>query len=159
MDFFNERKADGDQVWVYTCLVPGGPWINRLLDQERVRPVYVGWAASLFELDGFLHWGFNHHRGHPFTELVVQHGDSKNFLPAGDSHIVYPGDNAPWSSQRFEAHRIGIEDYELLEALKKKNPEQTTLLIHQLFRAFDDYEKDVKIYRKVRRELLERLAN
>ena len=26
MAFFTERKAAGDEVWVYTCLVPGGPW-------------------------------------------------------------------------------------------------------------------------------------
>ncbi|MCG8509962.1 MAG: hypothetical protein MI741_12110, partial [Rhodospirillales bacterium] len=36
--FFDKRKAAGDKVWTYTCLEPGGPWINRLLDQERLRP-------------------------------------------------------------------------------------------------------------------------
>jgi len=159
IDFFDERKNEGDQVWVYTCLVPGGPWINRLVDQERLRSVYVGWAASHYDLDGFLHWGFNHHRGKPFEELVVQHGDATNYLPAGDSHIVYPGENEPWSSQRFEAHRIGMEDYELLKMLKDKDPSKAASITGKLFRAFDDYEKEVAQYRIVRKELLEYLGN
>lgn len=154
-DFFTERQHAGDEVWVYTCLIPGGPWINRLVDQERLRQVYVGWSLSAFNLDGFLHWGLNHHRGKPFTELVVQHGDEKNFLPAGDSHIVYPGDGRPWSSQRFEAHRIGMEDFELLEILRMQDPDLARVITNKLFRAFDDYEKSVSAYRQVRRALLE----
>ena len=35
-DFFLERQAEGDQVWTYVCLVPGGPWLNRL-DQRPDR--------------------------------------------------------------------------------------------------------------------------
>ena len=33
-EFFEKRKAAGDRVWVYTCLSPGGPWLNRLLDRK-----------------------------------------------------------------------------------------------------------------------------
>ncbi len=154
LDFFTERQNAGDEVWVYTCLIPGGPWINRLVDQERLRQVYVGWALARYNLNGFLHWGLNHHRGKPFTELVVQHGNETNYLPAGDSHIIYPGDMQPWSSQRFEAHRIGMEDYELLQALESHNPIAYQSLMYSLFRSFDNYEKEVSEYRKSRKELL-----
>ena len=156
--FFEERKAAGDAVWVYTCLIPGGPWINRLVDQERLRQVYVGWACARYDLQGFLHWGFNMHSGKPFEELVRMHGGPTNYLPAGDSHIVYPGKKGPLSSQRFEAHRIGMEDYELLYLLKKKDPEQAAKLIDKLFQAFDRYDKDIRDYRKVRQELLSALT-
>jgi hypothetical protein len=56
-DFFEARKRAGDSVWVYTCLAPGGPWLNRLLDQKRLRQVYLGWALVKYDLSGFLHWG------------------------------------------------------------------------------------------------------
>ncbi len=154
VSFFRERQTAGDQVWVYTCLIPGGPWINRLVDQERLRQVYVGWACAKYDLQGFLHWGFNMHSGKPFEELVRMHGGPNNFLPAGDSHIVYPGKQGPISSQRFEAHRIGMEDYELLYLLKKSNPALAEKLINKLFQAFDQYDKDVRDYRKVRQEVL-----
>lgn len=157
--FFEKRKQAGDRAWVYTCLAPGGPWLNRLLDQQRLRPVYLGWALVKYDLDGFLHWGLNHHRKNPFEVSVAPHGDGPpNFLPAGDSHIVYPGENGPWSSQRFEAHRIGLEDAELLRLLKVKNPKSAETIIERVLRAFDDYETEVPAYRQVRRELLEAMA-
>ncbi len=152
--FFVERQRAGDQVWVYTCLVPGGPWINRLVDQERLRQVYVGWACAKYNLQGFLHWGLNMHSGKPYEELVRMHGGPTNYLPAGDSHIIYPGKNGPISSQRFEAHRIGMEDYELLLMLKKQKPEMAAKLINKLFQAFDQYDKNISDYRAVKQELL-----
>ncbi|MFA6481435.1 MAG: DUF4091 domain-containing protein [Bacteroidales bacterium] len=154
ISFFEQRQAAGDAVWVYTCLMPGGPWINRLIDQERLRQVYVGWACAKYDLQGFLHWGFNMHSGKPYEELVRMHGGPNNFLPAGDSHIVYPGKKGPLSSQRFEAHRIGMEDYELLYLLKKQQPELANQLINKLFQAFDQYDKDIRDYRSVKKEVL-----
>ncbi|KAA3606052.1 MAG: DUF4091 domain-containing protein [Planctomycetota bacterium] len=160
--FFERRKAEGESIWVYTCLVPGGPWLNRLLDQERLRPVYVGWAAAKYDLDGFLHWGLNHYKADPFQQSVVDHPaqpKTKNKLPAGDTHILYPGPEGPLNSQRFAAHRIGLEDHEMLRRLKKRNPQQAADLLQGAFRAFDDYEKDVSRYREIRRSLLQALAS
>lgn len=156
-DFFEARKAAGDEVWVYTCLIPGGPWINRLVDQERLRQVYVGWALAKYDLQGFLHWGLNFNNGKAYEELVRQHGGPTNFLPAGDSHIIYPGKNGPVSSQRFEAHRIGMEDYELLMMLKRKNPAIAEELIGRIFQAFDQYDTDIPDYRNVKAQLLKDL--
>ena len=81
-EFFDQRKATGDKVWVYTCLSPGGPWLNRLLDQERLRQVFMGWALAKYNLDGYLHWGGNFHTDKPFEELVRFHMEGQ-YLPAG----------------------------------------------------------------------------
>jgi len=160
-DFFEARKKAGDAVWVYTCLAPGGPWLNRLLDQERLRPTYLGWALAKYDLAGFLHWGFNHYRRgvDPFAQSVVPHGQGPpNFLPAGDSHVVYPGKDGPLSGQRFEAQRVGMEDAELLLLLKARDPARAQAIITRVFRAFNDYEKDVATYRTAKRELLTALS-
>jgi len=160
-DFFEARRRAGDTVWVYTCLAPGGPWLNRLLDQERLRQVYIGWSLFRYDLAGFLHWGLNHYRADqdPFERSVVPHGEGPpNYLPAGDTHVVYPGTDGPLSGHRFEAHRIGMEDAELLKLLEAQNPEQADRLCRQVFRAFDDYETDVRLYRDVKRQLLRALA-
>jgi len=160
-DFFEARKKAGDAVWVYTCLAPGGPWLNRLLDQERLRPTYLGWAMAKYDLAGFLHWGFNHYRRgvDPFAQSVVPHGQGPpNFLPAGDSHVVYPGKDGPLSGQRFEAQRIGMEDAELLLLLKGRDPARAQAIITRVFRAFNDYKKDIATYRAAKRELLTALS-
>jgi hypothetical protein len=156
--FFEERKKAGDKVWVYTCLAPGGAWLNRLCDEERLRQVYIGWACAKYNLNGFLHWGLNFHRGKPFTELVRYHTPTE-FLPAGDSHILYPVLSGPLSSQRFEAHRIGMEDYELLAQLMKIDPQKTQSIITKVVQAFDEYSKDISVYRNAKHELLEALNN
>lgn len=152
-DFYQERKKAGDQVWVYTCLSPGGPWLNRLLDQERLRQVYMGWAMSKFDVDGFLHWGGNHHTAKPFEELVRFHMVGQ-YLPAGDSHVWYPVPAGPLSSHRFEAHRIGLEDFELLAQLKRRDPARAREITARVVRGFDDYTKDAVAYRAARKALL-----
>jgi hypothetical protein len=153
-EFFDARKAAGDQVWVYTCLVPGGPWLNRLLDQERLRQVYLAWACAKFDLQGFLHWGGNFHTDKPFEELVRYHIPGQ-YLPAGDSHVFYPGKDGPLSSHRFEAHRLGMEDYELLAQLKARDPLRAAALIDELVQGFDRYRAEVPAYRATKLRLLE----
>jgi hypothetical protein len=162
LDWFKDRQEQGDKVWVYTCLSPGGPWLNRLLDQERLREVYIGWAGSKFGWDGYLHWGLNHHRGEPFTKSVTEHPDlpdnDTSALPAGDTHVVYPGPDGPWSSTRFEAHRIGMEDFELLEMLRRSDATAADKLIAVIFRDAKDFELNPAAYRKVRREVMALLS-
>ena len=157
--FFDARKAAGDRVWVYTCCFPGGPWLNRLLDMELLRPALLGWATARYDLDGFLHWGLNHYRTDqdPFQQSVVAHGGS-NSLPAGDTHVIYPGKGAPWSSLRFEAQREGLEDYELLKQLKAKDPKAAARILARAFRSYDDYTKETRTFRSARKALLEALG-
>ena len=152
-EFFDKRKEAGDDVWVYTCLSPGGSWLNRLLDEERLRQVYIGWALAKYNLQGFLHWGLNFHTSKPFEELVRFHMEGQ-FLPAGDSHILYPLHDGPLSSHRFEAHRIGMEDYELLAQLKSHDAPRAQQIIALVLQAFDKYSKDIATYRKAKNLLL-----
>jgi len=152
---FEAQKAAGDSVWFYTCCFPGGKWLNRLLDMELLRPALLGWGAALYGLEGFLHWGLNHYRPEqdPLEQSVVDHGNN-NFLPAGDTHIVYPGDGRPWSSLRLEAQREGLEDFELLRMLRARRPKAAERVIQMAIRGFDRYTKDVGKFRAARRALL-----
>ncbi|MCW5942939.1 MAG: DUF4091 domain-containing protein [Fimbriimonadaceae bacterium] len=157
-EFFEVQRRLGDRVMVYTCLAPGGPWVNRLLDQERLRPVMLGWGIAAFGLEGFLHWGLNHHGDRPFEQSVVPHPDQPDnyadSLPAGDTNVLYPGADVPWSGTRFEAHRIGMEDVEMLRMLERHDPAAFRVVTGTAFRGFDDYEKDPARYRLARKALL-----
>jgi len=159
--FFRGREAKGEQVLVYTCLIPGGKWLNRTLDQEKLRQVYFGWGAAHYNTGGYLHWGLNQYFADPYQQSVVKHhapgAAANNFLPAGDTHIVYPGAEGPLSSVRFESHRLGIEDYDLLQLLKKKDEKKHDQLIAKLFKSYTDYNLEAKTYRKVKKELLNAL--
>ncbi|SHI59307.1 protein of unknown function [Arenibacter nanhaiticus] len=161
--FFRNREQKGEQIFVYTCLIPGGQWLNRTLDMEKLRQVYFGWGAARYNTDGYLHWGLNQYQADPYQTSAVKHpspgAGPNNYLPAGDTHIIYPGKNGPLSSLRFEAHRGGIEDYELLQLLKIKDEKRYEELIARLFRTYTDYNLSIQDYRAVKRELLETLKN
>jgi hypothetical protein len=154
---FDAAMARGDKVWYYTCCCPGGRFMNRLLDNELLRPLYLGWGGALYKLDGFLHWGLNYYpkEKNPFRQNVVPNwGGGTNQLPAGDTHIVYPGRDGPWPSARLEAMRQGFEDREMLDRLHAKALERAEPLIRTIVRGFADYTTDVALYRRTRRELL-----
>ena len=115
----------------------------------------------MFDLHGFLHWGLNHYGGNqnPFeSNVVCNWGGATNSLPAGDTHVVYPGADGPWSSLRLEAQREGFEDAELLRLLRARRPHKAVGILRRVVRGFDDYAKDVCMFRAARRALLLALA-
>lgn len=162
-DFFDERVKAGDRLYVYTCLTPGGNYCNRLLDMERLRVVYLAWAAIEYpNIEGYLHWGMNEtcqndpfcRQAAMFSEQVLEyHPKYANFLPAGDECIFYPGYDIPLTSTRSEAHRIGFEDLYLLQKIAALDEERAKEIVHRLFRGFADYSKSVQEYRLAREEL------
>jgi len=160
-DFFRSREKLGEKILVYTCLVPGGKWLNRTLDMEKIRQVYFGWGGSKYNTMGYLHWGLNQYKANPFEKSVIKHpspaAGPNNFLPAGDTHIIYPGKNGPLSSLRFESHRIGCEDYEILESLKKINPKKHKLLIDKIFKNYTLYNLNIKKYNRIKSRILKTL--
>ncbi len=156
-EFFEQRKAAGSKVAFYTCMGPGNAWVNRLLDQERTRVVQIPWFIYGYGLSGYLHWGSNSWMSDPFKQSVVFTGSgdpTKNFLPAGDTHILYPGDNGPWISLRYEAQRLGVEDYEALTLLGKKDSKTARELVFKHFPAMNQGPRDGASYWKARHDLL-----
>lgn len=163
--FFEDRVEKGDRLYVYACLTPGGNYCNRLLDLERLRVVWIGWAPIRYpHVEGFLHWGLNYTCGNDpfkrqaamFSEQVLEyHPKYANFLPAGDPCIFYPGFELPWTSTRSEAHRIGFEDLCLLQALEKRAPGRGRAIVDRVFHGYKDYSKSVEEYRAARLALLE----
>ena len=156
---FEAQRALGDRVCFYTCCFPGGPWLNRLLDMELLRPALLGWGAALYDLDGFLHWGFNQCQPDqdPFNKSVVNLSGSF-FLPPGDTHIAYPGKSGPWSSVRLEAQREGFEDLELLRKLRSRKNRKADAIVRKCISGFNKYTKDVRTFRAARKALLRALS-
>ena len=161
-DFFRSREKLGEKVLVYTCLVPGGKWLNRTLDMEKIRQVYFGWGGSKYNTMGYLHWGLNQYKADPFNQSVIKHpspiAGPNNFLPAGDTHVIYPGEEGPLSSLRFEAHRIGCEDYELLEMLKKIDFDFHKKIIDKIFTNYTSYSTSLKKYKRIKKRILKTVS-
>lgn len=160
--YYDGLVEKGARLYVYTCLTPGGAYCNRMLDMQRLRQVWLGWAPALYpNIEGFLHWGLNqypngddpfHRSAVMFSEQVLEyHPKLPMFLPAGDFCIFYPGYNQPLITTRSEAQRMGLEDFCLLEKLPDAQP-----FVQQVFRGYADYTLDIAQYRKAKDELFKR---
>jgi hypothetical protein len=158
---FEAHRRRGDRIWFYTCCAPSGRHLNRFIDTELLRTRLLHWANWRYRLDGFLHWGLNQviPEQDPFENTCPPHGPYGDFhLPPGDSHILYPGKEGPWSSVRFEAMGAGIEDYELLRQIGARNPKLADEICARMVRAFTDYDATVNGFDAAHRRLLEAAA-
>lgn len=154
--FFAERRKAGDEIWFYTCLSPKGRYMNRFIDYPLIDTRLLHWVNFKYGLTGYLHWGFNYWQGEPFTYLEPNWGGN-TYLPPGDSHIVYPGKYGPLSSVRLEAMRDGIEDYELLKLLEKRDAREARKICDSVVRSLTDYALDPSEFRKARQRLIKAL--
>lgn len=111
-DSYKRAQESGAELWFYTCCVPYGHYPNRFLDYPLIRLRILFWMNYAFGIEGYLHWGLTYGWEDPF-------GPAPRF-PPGDSHIIYPGDNRPLNSIRWEMQREGLEDYEYLWLLESK---------------------------------------
>lgn len=151
---FEKLRSLGDELWYYTCCLPGGKWLNRLQDGALIRTRYIHWGNMLYNMAGYLHWGFNFYSclGDPFKGTDGRVGSL--ILPHGDTHIVYPYGQNVCSSARLEAMRFGVEDYELLLSLKEKKREYADEILHKCITSFTEYTEDIKEFNSAYRELL-----
>lgn len=155
---FEAHRRRGDIIWFYTCCSPSGFNLNRFIDTELLRTRLLHWGNWRYRLDGYLHWGLNQiiEEQDPFENTCPPHGPYHEIhLPPGDSHIVYPGVDGPWSSVRFEAMAAGIEDYELLRIVADRDEKLADEICSQLVRTFTDYDATVKGFNTAHRRLLE----
>lgn len=155
---FEAHRRRGDTIWFYTCCGPSGFYLNRFIDTELLRTRLLHWGNWRYRLDGYLHWGLNQiiEEQDPFENTCPPHGPYKEFhLPPGDSHIIYPGKDGPWSSVRFEAMGAGIEDYELLRVVAARDEKLADEICSQLVRTFSDYDAKVDTFNVAHLRLLE----
>ncbi len=162
--FFQARQAAGEEVWHYTCLAPNGAYPNRFLNQPLLAARLLHWFNYQAGLTGYLHWGFNQWGswrtpGLPWCDTEATTVQGTNQLPAGDTHLVYPGPGGrPLDSIRHEMVREGVQDYELLRIVGEAQPEQAQRLTQAVLPSLVQYERDVPRFRAVRAKLLQLAA-
>lgn len=152
---FENLRDERNELWFYTCNMPGGKFLNRFLDSPLLHTRLLHWGNYRYRLTGYLHWGYFHvlWNQDPFEETSGTTG-----LPAGDTHIVYPGEDGPLLSLRWYAMKCGTEDYEILRAYGLREPEKANGICRRVLRAFDDYLTDTEAFEQIRTELVNAYA-
>ncbi|NUM54232.1 MAG: DUF4091 domain-containing protein [Candidatus Hydrogenedentes bacterium] len=155
---YQERQKAGEEVWFYTCVYPQGEYANRFIELPLVKTRLLHWINFKYGITGYLHWGYNQWTNDsPFTHTTRPHGGPP-YLPAGDPWIVYPGDDGPLDSIRFEAMRDGIDDHELLCQLAEHDADAAQQIAEKHIVDLETCKTDLRAFRKSRSELLRRLS-
>jgi hypothetical protein len=157
---FESFRVGSDEIWHYVCCGPRGElYINRLMDYPLLSTRYLFWGNYKYSLGGYLHWASNCYQPgqDPFKLNNPTHHncDATCTLPAGDTHIIYPGTNGPWMSLRLEAQRQSAEDFELLRLVSHKDRALADKICGEGFRSFKDVEYDPVRFEEIRTDLLE----
>jgi len=115
-------------AWAYFCCGPRERYVQRLLDTPLPKIRMLGWLLFKLGARGFLHWGYNYwftfctsRMSDPFLDAAVGAWPG---LPAGDPFAVYPGENGPVDSVRWEVFAESLQDYALLQSagIKPSDP-------------------------------------
>jgi predicted metal-dependent hydrolase len=131
-----------------------------LLDYPLLKVRLLHWLNFRHNFTGFLHWGGNYWGPEPMKDTQPVINANTMLLPPGDAFIMYPdrAHKSVLSSIRLEAMREGIEDYELLRALKAKNPAEADRLAKAAISSFTEYVREPAAFRQLERDLLQALA-
>ena len=133
-DEFDKMISDSDKrrLWLYTCCWPSAPYLNRFLDMPLLSVRYIHWLCFKLNVSAYLHWGFCFQADvqdsytEPSIPFKIFDDSLEQYLPPGDTNIVYPYNGEPLGSVRLEMQRAGIEDFELLSSLSRSRAEELT---------------------------------
>ncbi len=117
-------------LWVYYC---GAHGTNGVSDRGMAMPLartrILGVQLYYYNIEGFLHWGYNFYNNNRSYEVIDPFGttDGEFFAPSGDAYLVYPGtDGEAWESLRINAMRQAVDDMRALSLYEEKFGREAT---------------------------------
>ena len=96
---------------------------DRSIAMPSWRTRMLGVQLYYYNIEGFLHWGYNFYNSCLSRNLLDPYGypDGGYFTPAGDCFLVYPGtDGKAWESLRLNAIREALDDIRALRLYESK---------------------------------------
>ncbi len=149
---FDKIKPKDHDQWMYTGIIPAGPYANRFIRMPLIKTRLLHWIDYKYKHIGYLHWGMKYwqgaENGDPYTADAVN----------GDSYIVYPGYGKIYPSIRLDAMRDGIKDFDLLKLVETKSPSKAEEFCEEMVQDYGTYNTDIDHFRDLRRRILEYLS-
>lgn len=123
-EFSKAVKNDSERhfIW-YVCCSPQEP--NTYLHSDLLETRYIAVLTHFCGLKGLLRWSFTVWPDNPRKDIRY------SMFAAGDTNFVYPaGDMSPLLTLRYKMLNRAIEDFELLQMVKKSGDEKTVNYIY-----------------------------
>ena len=105
---------------------------NRFFAMPSARTRILGIQLYKFNIEGFLHWGYNFYNNQ-FSYRTINPflcSDGECFSASGNTYSVYPGLNGePWPSLRQVVFHEGLQDLRLLKLCQQRLGREQTMAI------------------------------
>jgi len=111
--YLQKRQQAGDEIWAYVCISAQRPYLNCWgVDYPGLDHRLLFWQLFDHDITGFLYWQINYWKADPWTDTLTYPGGN------GDGSLIYPAQDGPVDSLRWELCRDGTEDYDMLAMLR-----------------------------------------
>ena len=141
-----EEKVE--PLWCYYCCSQCIDTSNRFFAMPSARTRMIGVQLYKYNMEGFLHWGYNFYFSHHSIRSIDPFGetDAGGAFPSGDAFSVYPFGDRAIPSLRLKVFANALEDMRLLTLLEAKIGRSATVsLLDKIAGApitFTQYPKD-----------------
>ncbi len=118
------------RLWTYYCTSQGMDVSNRYIAVSGYRTRILGIQLYKYDIDGFLHWGYNFYNSQYSRYPVDPYRctDADGAFCAGDPFLVYPGkDGRPEESIRIMLMYEAMTDFMALKYLESITDRETAL--------------------------------
>lgn len=118
---FLEKNLEG--LWTYYCTSQWKDVSNRFMAMPSARNRILGVQLYLYQIAGFLHWGFNFYNTQFSKKHINPYAETAagSVFPSGDSFLVYPGEGGmPEESVRLMVLYEALQDVRALELLESR---------------------------------------
>ena len=115
-------KGELAELWCYFCCAQSYKVPNQFFTQPSYRNRILGVLLYKYQIDGFLHWGYNFYFTFHSVELIDPFliTDADGTFPSGDAFLVYPGDDGhPLGSIRLMVAKEAFDDLRALTLLEQ----------------------------------------
>jgi hypothetical protein len=114
-------KLNVKPLWTYYCCAQLDRVPNRVFAMPSFRNRVLGMILYRYDVTGFLQWGFNFYHSQYSIRTIDpwSNTDADEGFPAGDSFMVYPGeDGTAIDSLKLEVMYQGLQDMRALQLLE-----------------------------------------
>jgi hypothetical protein len=122
-----------DELWTYYCSAQNTKNVsNRFFCNDSIRNRIIGYQMFKYDVNGFLHWGYNFYYTQLSKALIdpFKISDAGGKFPSGDSYVVYPAkDGTAYHSIRLKVFYDALQDMAALNTLEKLTSKQYCLNI------------------------------
>ena len=114
-------KRGYEHHWTYYCCGQHEKVSNRFFSMPLARTRIIGVQLYLYEMEGFLQWGFNFYNAHHSLRHINPYlvTDADGTFPSGDSFMVYPYNDSAIESIRSVVFHEALQDMRALQLWEK----------------------------------------